>query len=436
MRVILGIHAWCLTGVNRFATNLARGLRLRGVDVSLLITEHATDLVSLPRDMMPLPNDIRYELLEVRRDDDWAAHWQANIGYLEKKAPCIYLPITDYRHSCISPKLSDDVIVVGTIQADDPVHYEHVARLGAFWNGIVCVSEACASEASRRNPSLAGRIATIPNGVPVPENFQERNRPGQPLRIIYHGVLNRYQKRILDIPRILEQLDSKGTPFELTIAGGGPQQDELAAECAPWVGRGCVRFAGLVPGDRVGNLLLEHDVYLLTSAFEGMPHAMLEAMAHGCVPVVTNASGSREVIKDGVNGLLAEIGDCRQFGEHIDRLHRDPSLRIELSRNAYRDVKGSRYSMEAMTDGYMALFNRLEKSARSGEYRRPQAKVLPPPAEVEGISIFPVEHKPFVERVEKEMPGRRTAVERVLRSFARIYSRAFVARPGAGTNAG
>ena len=57
------------------------------------------------------------------------------------------------------------------------------------------------------------------------------------------------------------------------------------------------------------DFLNEQDIYLNFSEYEGTSLTMLEAMASGCVPVVTDVSGVSDFIEDGVNGLVSDIGD-------------------------------------------------------------------------------------------------------------------------------
>jgi glycosyltransferase involved in cell wall biosynthesis/4-hydroxybenzoate polyprenyltransferase len=417
---------WNLTGVHVFAEHLLRGLNGRGVDARLLLTETNTDLVQLPADLMPLPDGVTVEELPVARTASWSAHWVTLVRMLSRQAPCIFLPNVAYRHSCISPKLPSNVCVVGIIQSDDPVHYEHVCRLGRYWDAIVCVSEACARQVAALDPSLATRLHVIPNAVRVPAEFparaEETLSSSQPLRVIYHGVLNSYQKRILDLAAILDECARREIAVRVTVAGDGPQKDEFLRACEPHLRSGSLRYLGLISNDRVEELLREHDAYVLPSAFEGMPHAMLEAMAQGCVPVVTDIhSAVPELIRDGMNGYRVPVGDIGAFTERLRGLQANSALRTALAAEAHRTLLGSCYDVRAMTESYIRIFDGVLEAARTGIFRRPQGRIMPPPREVAGISIFPMEHCWAVDAAERWLAGKRerTAmrVERFLRHF-------------------
>lgn len=84
-----------------------------------------------------------------------------------------------------------------------------------------------------------------------------------------------------------------------------------------------------------------YDVLLLTSKAEGTSISMLESMAHGLVPVVTNVSGSEDVILHGHNGFLYEIGDISLMVKLIVTLATNKELLRKMSYNAYHTIKNN-----------------------------------------------------------------------------------------------
>ncbi|HYH23108.1 MAG TPA: glycosyltransferase family 4 protein [Azospirillum sp.] len=388
-RVVLGTPCWSLNGVNIFSANLARGLRRMGGDARILTTEHDT-MLAAPHDApMDRPPDLPFDELPVRRHESWGAHWGAMLRYLEGQGPCVYLPNSDWRHSCVCPLLSDRVAVCGIVHSDDPLHYDHVARLGRYWNAVVAVSDRVAAETLRRRPDLEPRLSVIPIGVAVPARpLPRRPAAGRPLRALYHGTLKQHQKRVLDLPRIVAAAAARGVPVHLTIAGGGPDEAALAAAAAPLIERGLIRLAGVVPHDTIVALLEEADVYLLASEFEGMPNALLEAMAHGCVPVATRTgSGIPQIVRDGVNGWLVPIGDIGAFADRLAALHAAPERRAAMAEAAHGAVADGPYSMARMVAAYARLFT----DVRGRPFERPRGPSSLPPADIGGVGIFPVE---------------------------------------------
>lgn len=390
-QVIIGATTWTVNGVNVFSVNLARTLVAQGVPTHILLTEQETDLVQPGERPMPTPDGVPFQLLPVGRTESWGAHWGAMIRYLEEAAPCLYIPNSDWRHSCVVPRLSDNVIVVGVVHSDDPLHYDHVRRLGKYWDMAVAVSDTIARRAVEACPDIAGRIATIPIGVPVPAQRPPRQPSRGRLRAVYHGVLKQHQKRVLDLPRIAAAAVARQVPLELTIVGAGPDEAALREAAAPLVAQGVMRFTGAVSPDAIPAILEVHDVYLLASEFEGMPNALIEAMGRGCVPVVSDMeSGIPELVEDGRNGLLAPVGDAEAFAAHLQRLAQDPDMLERLSTAAHHTAVSGPFRLEAMTAAYREVFERAWQDSRSGRYRRPTGPLDHPPPTLNGESLFPV----------------------------------------------
>lgn len=389
MRVFVGTNYWSLNGVNVFCENLTRGLRERGFDARLLLTEQYTARVARPAQMMRMPVDLPVAYLPAPYDATWAKRWGRLIRFLESEAPCVVIPNSDYRNSCAMPYLSRRVAVAGVVHSDDPLHYDHVARLGDTWRRIVAVSETIRANLVRLHPRLADRISAIPIGVPMPPSVARRDHSA--LRGIYHGVLSVRQKRIFDLIRVLDLTAARNVPFHLTIAGAGPDEAAFRDALAPHVDAGRASFAGLQTREQIAALLADCDVLLMTSEFEGMPHALLEAMAHGCVPVITAfASGGSEVIRDGENGLCAEIGDVEGIAARIGRLHEDRQLLRRLSAAARTAVAQSCYTETAMLDGWETLLNGMDHELQRGMRTRSRGTMRMPPAEIDGVAIFPI----------------------------------------------
>ena len=389
MRIFVGTNYWCLSGVNVFCETLARGLRARGFDARLLLTEQYTSRVALPQPMMQIPEDVPVAYLPAPYEASWAARWGRFLRFLEREVPCAVIPNADYRNSCVLPYLSRRAAVVGVVHSDDPLHYDHVARLGDSWNRIVTVSETISTKVAQLHPRLESRLVTIPIGVAVPPPAPRPRRPV--LQAIYHGVLAVRQKRIFDLIRVLDLAAARDLPFHLVVAGTGPDEAAFLEALAPHVDAGRASFVGLQTREQIATLLDHADVMLMTSEFEGMPHALLEAMAHGCVPVVSAfASGGGEIIRDGENGLRAPIGDAEGIAAHLRGLHEEPERLQRMSEAARNAVAGGRYTEEAMVDGWQDLLDGVGHELRLGVSTRSRGTIVMPPAEIDGVQIFPI----------------------------------------------
>ncbi len=116
------------------------------------------------------------------------------------------------------------------------------------------------------------------------------------------------QKRVLDLLIVAQLLVDKGVNFTLDIYGdeGFDEAFNNAVAELPATTRQFIRLHRAVAHERISEVWFDADVCLLTSAYEGVSISMLEAMAHGCVPVVTRVSGVASVVHAGLNGYFAE----------------------------------------------------------------------------------------------------------------------------------
>jgi glycosyltransferase involved in cell wall biosynthesis len=400
--LVIGATHWGVNGVNLFSANLARGLAESSLAPQILLTESSTRLVTLDEALAPRPADVPFVELDVSPSAPWGAHWGEMIRHLESRAPCIYVPNSDWRHSCVSPLLSDRVGVVGIVHSDDPLHYDHVRRLGPYWNSIVAVSELVAERTAEMLPAHRKRIVVIPIGARVTKEGTERPSASDgSLRLVYHCALDRHRKRVLDLPRIMAAVEARQAPARLTIAGGGVDDEALRAASRTQVERGKIEFAGAQVHDEIPRLLLINDVYLVTSEFEGMPNALIEAMGHGLVPVASrDATGVSDLVRDGENGFLVPAGDVEAFADRLLLLQRDPDLRARLSSAAYASVQDA-FRLEDMVCAYEDLFEKVLRDMRRRRFARPHGELAHAPPSVEGTGIFPVDlpyHAPGVGR--------------------------------------
>ncbi|MGH8773882.1 MAG: glycosyltransferase [Jiangellaceae bacterium] len=116
--------------------------------------------------------------------------------------------------------------------------------------------------------------------------------------------------------------------LRLVLIGSGPLEDRLRSEAARLGLSSVVVFAG--SRDDVPELLAAFDVFALSSRFEGLPIALLEAMAAGLPCVATSVGGIPEVVTDGDDGMLVEPGDPDALAAALGKLLADGSLRAEV----------------------------------------------------------------------------------------------------------
>lgn len=92
--------------------------------------------------------------------------------------------------------------------------------------------------------------------------------------------------------------------------------------------------------NNVAEILQNKSIFILASRFEGCPISLIEAMSQGCACIVTNCNGgAKEIIDDGINGLIAQTEDIDDIAEKLQMLIDDENLRRRLSSGAIEKVK-------------------------------------------------------------------------------------------------
>lgn len=103
------------------------------------------------------------------------------------------------------------------------------------------------------------------------------------------------------------------------------------------------------------------NLYVMSSMTEGFPNALVESMAHGCAVVSYDCkTGPRDIIRDGVNGLLVNpVGDIPALASALDQLMGNDMLREQMEEDA-KEVR-ERYSFESIMCMWDSLFNQVTK---------------------------------------------------------------------------
>ena len=172
-----------------------------------------------------------------------------------------------------------------------------------------------------------------PNGSDV---RQQLNIPEDNVVVVTAAVF-RKQKRIDLFMRVAAGVLSKYNNVSFIIIGDGPLKEEIY-ELADQLGlKGKVHFTGLQKD--VKPYFNISDIYLMSSDFEGLPIALLEAMSMSCAPVATKVGGIPEVIEDGISGFLCESGDKEALQNRIEGLISNVSQRKAIAANARKRIE-------------------------------------------------------------------------------------------------
>jgi glycosyltransferase involved in cell wall biosynthesis len=127
--------------------------------------------------------------------------------------------------------------------------------------------------------------------------------------------------------------------LSLGIVGDGPLREKL--ETVSLESKALVTFFGDVDQDRLVTILQDASFFVLNSTFEGCPHALLEAMSCGLVPVSNDSTGSAEVIRNKVNGILCGSSTGFTLEAALRFLTLNPDLVSGMSENARLEIQSN-----------------------------------------------------------------------------------------------
>jgi len=144
------------------------------------------------------------------------------------------------------------------------------------------------------------------------------------------------------------------------VIGTGPLEDSLIRESRQAGLEDRMRFLGFKTN--VYDYLAHVDGLLMPSLHEGLPYTLLEAMSFGKPTLGSRVGGIEEVLSDGENGILYDVGDVGAVASACARIAEDPGLARRLGENAAR-MQRERYTLETMKNAYDKIY--AEVSAHS-----------------------------------------------------------------------
>jgi glycosyltransferase involved in cell wall biosynthesis len=218
---------------------------------------------------------------------------------------------------------------------------------------------------SRMKTSLAEHnfrlpdIQLIPNGVDI-----TRFRPAcvdtsldERAQVVVCVSGLRYEKGIDVLLQAWHLVHKQAPQARLIIVGDGSLQSQLERMAEALSIADSVEFTGLQSD--IPAQLHRGSLAVLPSRWEGMPNALLEAMACGLPCVATRVSGSEDIIQHGVNGLLVEPEDYQGMAQALLTLVRNPALIQEYGCAARKTIERN-YSSEQIVDKYVELYQRIQ----------------------------------------------------------------------------
>ena len=240
--------------------------------------------------------------------------------------------------------------------------------LGLTTDRVIGVSPTEAEVAWRRRVVPRERAVAIPNGIDpatMPtsaDGVRARAEEGWDTSPVVMTVARMTpQKDPSTWLRVAARIAASRSDVRFVWVWGGETAQEVRDEAHRLGIADRVDFVGYRPDAR--RLVAGANVFLLTSRFEGLPYSLIEALAVGVPVVATDVTGTRDVVRHGVTGLLSPAGDVEGLASHVLSMLRDPKRAAALATAGREDVV-QRFSIDTMVEATSRVYRTV---ASSGE---------------------------------------------------------------------
>jgi glycosyltransferase involved in cell wall biosynthesis len=354
--VLLLVTTFDVGGAERVLVELAAGLRARGYRVLAVCLQRRSG--SIGREL----EDAGATVFDLRMRGKWDLRvlWKLVAMLRAKQIDVLYTFL--YHASVlgrIAGKLAGTPVILSSQQT--MVWQPALGRLAnrltaAACTRVVAVSDSVADYLVDTVGVRRDRVVTIPNSVDTSSFSPTRTESSEPVA----GMIARLtpEKDHQTLIAAFAEVRNRWRQARLVFAGEGPERPSIEHAIHNTGIADAVTLLGHV--DDVRPVLAQLSVYVQSTHVEGMPVAVLEAMAAGLPVIATRVGGNTDAVVDGRTGLLVPPNDVGAMAEALDSLFSDPDRRAEMGAEGQKRVAAA-FSTQAMVAATDALMRSLLK---------------------------------------------------------------------------
>jgi glycosyltransferase involved in cell wall biosynthesis len=347
-RVLLALTGISTGGIGSYALGMSAGLRERGWDVHLMVTNEPGDLYDTA--------SREFQVLDLSACPLSIAKVRAAARMIADVAPSVLVLNHCSLASYALPLLPPSVKPVAVVHSDDPRFYRTAAFMAKRIFRWVAPTPALAGRLTGLlDEGAAGRVRIIPHGVAEPGAPRDASSIRTQPQLAFIGHIGENKGADL-LPQIFARIKREVPAARLIVCGSGPLARLIERELGNLGLKDSCRFLGATAPARVYEILSDSDVLLLPTRIEGFGLILAEAMMAGAVPVATRLEGITDaVVEDGITGLLADPEDVDGYARAAATLLANPA-RLSSMRAAAMHTARERYSRSGMVSSYEQLF--------------------------------------------------------------------------------
>ena len=365
MKIVFCLGSLNRGGAERVVCNLANYFAKLGNEVALVITKDCERKYSLDRavDVWILDDNISGKrirnLRRIRRLHSIFKEIKPDLVFGFLQEPIARLLATKLLYSDVRK-----VPVIVSVRIDPRSAFNNIKRrvslpLYNLADGFVFQTE----EAKKFfNESIQERSVVIGNSVDK-RFFAKNDSIRRKKKIVSVGRLVEQK----NYPMLIEAFSGLGEEFKdwsLEVYGDGPLKKELLRYVEELGLSDRILFKGET--DNVDEKLKEAGLFVITSDYEGMSNALMEAMALGVPCISTNSAGggAATLIENEVNGVLVPVGDAKALCEQIKKLLNDDKMLRNMSKRAAQSMR--RYSPDVVNQEWLGYARKVTRLKRKG----------------------------------------------------------------------
>ena len=254
--------------------------------------------------------------------------------YVTKNTDLVVSFLAQFNMIALAATIGTKIPVI-VADRNDPRHMPKQAPVRIARNWLYHLADVVVVQTQHNKDYFSKRLQKKCRIIYNPVDLQ--NKKGMALRTekkrrIVSAARLMKQKNQLMLLESFAQIQKDFPDYTLTIYGEGPFRDTLETRIKELNLVDSVFLPGKV--QNVFDCIADADLFVLSSDFEGMPNALIEAMCLGLPVISTKVSGATDLIEHGHNGLLTEVGDTNQLTECMRQMLADPQLRLRCAGNA------------------------------------------------------------------------------------------------------
>ena len=328
-----------LGGVERWSYSYAKTLRKLGINSAYLIPGNCDRRIA--------DGTIPAVFVEAKRGITITDTMEAILQYGAEAVVCNF-PFEIMAGACIIKKyLNPGLRIIAIVHNDEDIYY----RALKTWEACI---DVCLTISTKIKDTL------LEEGFPswkikdlfwkIPCNREARysfSAEEIPLQIGYAGRISIRQKRADLLLKVAERLRENHVDFCMNIVGSGDYEEELKKQIREKGLDSHIHFIGEIAHEQIPEFWETQDICLSCSEWEGHSISHSEAMAAGAVLVITDTSGARDDVEDGVNGYVAQIGDLDMLVNRIQYLDKHRELLYEMGNKSLQKIRTRNRQMES-----------------------------------------------------------------------------------------